>query len=56
MTILSQLASSYCRQKIFMSLNALVDYNADFVIGNMVRVLDAQNVKVAFHEHRERLL
>ena len=45
----AQLASSCCRQDIFILSDVVADNIADFLIRVMIHVWDEQNVMVAFH-------
>ena len=51
MTIPLQYASLYNGQEVFVCSDCLLDLGTDFLVGNMVFVLDAQYIAVAYHFH-----
>ena len=52
MAMPSHLSFSYCRQEIFVSSDVMADYIADYLVGDIVRIYDAQDVTVAYCLHR----
>ena len=52
MVIMSQRASSRCRKESFVLPNISADYIEYFLVGDMVRVWNEQDVTVAYHLHR----
>ena len=51
MAIPLQFASLYDGQEVFVWSDCLLDLGTDFLVGNMVFVLDAQYIAVAYHFH-----